>query len=159
MKFSVNSDTTIQFLQTRHNSPVEFARNLGKPRKNSYRNVLYTVGKVILSAFLWWVESNFSLWAKKVMNKRIKGGRNSNLQKLVNPKFWRIRYIFRCRHIMTSKFHTKLVNTLWEITRIHKYIYFRKKGWSHWKNWLKMWVASKRRKGVVIVRKIKVFRR
>jgi len=32
-------------------SPVEFGRNLGRPRKNLYKDILYTVGKTILSAF------------------------------------------------------------------------------------------------------------
>ena len=36
-----------------NNSPVEFGRNLGRPRKNLYKDILYTVGKIILSAFQW----------------------------------------------------------------------------------------------------------
>ena len=34
-------------------SPVEFGRNLGRPRKNLYKDISYTVGKIILSAFQW----------------------------------------------------------------------------------------------------------
>ena len=43
----------VRNLETTPFSPVEFGRNLGRPRKNLYKDILYTVGKIILSAFQW----------------------------------------------------------------------------------------------------------
>ena len=54
-------------------SPVEFAQKMAQPRKNSYKDILYTVGKVISSAFQWGLLSFFYRWGKNLWPKTSQG--------------------------------------------------------------------------------------
>ena len=56
-------------------SPVEFPQKIGQPWKNLYKDVLYTVGKINLWAFQWYIVSFFSPWAKFFMVHLVETGR------------------------------------------------------------------------------------
>ena len=42
-----------------HTSPAEFPQKMGQPLKNLYKDVLYTVEKINLWAFQWYIVSFF----------------------------------------------------------------------------------------------------
>ena len=48
------------------NSPVEFHQKRGQPRKNYYKDMLYIVGKLIISSLKWVIGIFFYFGEKKL---------------------------------------------------------------------------------------------